>query len=318
MLKRLLVVALPFAAAILAPGQIVSAQALGDQPEGRVRAGYAEVREPLLYYEEKGSGPPLVLIHGGALDRRMWDEQLEVFSKNYRVIRYDVRGFGKSTIPTRPYSHVQDLHDLLRFLKIDQACIVGLSLGSMIAVDFALTYPEMTSALVLAGPAVNGFAWNPADEKQVRKAIRLAVNGDNNQAIDVLMQDPYLASAALRPDLASRMRAMATDNLQSMLVSSILERPVRPAAIKRLKEIHVPTLVIIGTRDTADSQKNAELLKTQVPNCQRIDIGGAGHLVNLEKPKEFDAAVLAFLADRAEGRWRSAESQKSPERRASP
>jgi len=190
------------------------------------------------------------------------------------------------------------LHDLLRFLKIEKAYIVGLSLGSMIAVDFALTHPDMVSSLVLAGPAVNGFAWNPADEKQARKAIRLAVNGENEQAIDALMKDPYLASAAQRPDLAPRMRAMAIDNLQAMLTSSILERPVRPPAIKRLKEIHVPTLVIIGTRDVADSQKNAELLKSQVPNCQRVDLEGAGHLVNLEKPKEFDAAVLGFLAER--------------------
>jgi pimeloyl-ACP methyl ester carboxylesterase len=278
-------------------GQIALAQTSADEPAAAVHAGYAEVHEPLLYYEEKGNGPPLVLIHGGLLGRRMWDEQFEAFSKNYRVIRYDVRGFGKSATPTRPFSHVQDLHDLLRFLKIEEAHIVGLSLGSMIAVDFALTYPEMTSALVLAGPAVNGFAWNPADEKQARKAIRFAVNGENEPAIDALMKDPYLASAAQRPDLAPKMRAMATDNLQSMLTSSILERPMRPSAIKRLKEIHVPTLVIIGTRDVADSQKNADLLKTQVPGCQRVDIEGSGHLVNLEKPKEFDAAVLAFLAE---------------------
>jgi pimeloyl-ACP methyl ester carboxylesterase len=276
-------------------GQTVSAQVSADATGTGVRAGFAEVREPLLYYEEKGNGPPVVLIHGGLLGRRMWDEQLEAFSKNYRVIRYDVRGFGKSAMPTKPYSHVQDLHDLLGFLKIDRAAIVGLSLGSMIAVDFALSYPDMVSSLVLAGPAVNGFDWNPADEKQARKAIRLAVNGENEQAIDALMQDPYLASAATRPDLAGRMRAMATDNLQSMLTSSILERPVRPAAIKRLKEIHVPTLVIIGTRDVADSQKNADLLTAQVPNCQRIDVEGSGHLVNLEKPTEFGAAVLGFL-----------------------
>jgi pimeloyl-ACP methyl ester carboxylesterase len=283
-------------AAILGRGQIALAQTSADEPAG-VRAGFAEVREPLLYYEEKGNGPPLVLIHGGALGRRMWDEQLETFSKNYRVIRYDVRGFGKSATPTKPYSHVQDLHDLLRFLKIKQAYIVGLSLGSMIAVDFALTYPEMTSALVLAGPAVNGFDWSPADEKQARKAIRLAVNGENDSAIDALMKDPYLVTAAQRPDLAPKMRAMAIDNLQSMLTSSILERPLRPAAIKRLKEIHVPTLVIIGKRDVADSQKNADLLKSHVPGCQRVDIEGSGHLVNLEKPSEFDAAVLAFLAE---------------------
>jgi pimeloyl-ACP methyl ester carboxylesterase len=274
----------------------VSAQTPADTPETAVHAGYAEVREPLIYYEEKGNGPPLVLIHGGLLGRRMWDEQFDRFSKNYRVIRYDVRGFGKSATPTKPYSHVQDLHDLLQFVKIEKAHVVGLSLGSMIAVDFTLTYPDMVSSLVLAGPAVNGFNWNPADEKQARKCIRLAVNGQNDQAIDAVLQDPYLASAAKRPDLAERMRAMATDNLHSMLMTSMLERPVRPPAIGRLKEIHVPALVIIGTRDVKDSQKNADLLKAQVPNCQRMDIEGSGHLVNLEKPKEFDAAVLAFLA----------------------
>jgi pimeloyl-ACP methyl ester carboxylesterase len=302
--------ALSFCGAVLGDAQMALAQTSPEISRTAMRAGFAEVREPLLYYEEKGNGPPVVLIHGGLLGRRMWDEQLEAFSKNYRVIRYDVRGFGKSATPTKPYSHAQDLHDLLGFLKIDRAAIVGLSLGSMIAVDFALSYPDMVSSLVLAGPAVNGFDWNPADEKQARKAIRLAVNGENEQAIDALMKDPYLASAAERPDLAGKMRAMVTDNLQSMLTSSILERPVRPAAIKRLKEIHVPTLVVIGTRDVADSQKNADLLKSQVPNCQRIDIKGSGHLVNLEKPKEFDAAVLGFLESKERSGARGRGSAK--------
>src|SRR5262249_11949843 len=84
----------------------------GEAASCAVRAGLAEVREPLLYYEERGSGPPIILIHGGWFGRRIWDEQFCLFSKKYRVVRYDRRGFGKSALPTMPYSSDRDLRDL--------------------------------------------------------------------------------------------------------------------------------------------------------------------------------------------------------------
>src|ERR1051325_10852567 len=93
-----------------------------------------------IYFEEKGSGPAVVLIHGGQLDRRMWDAQFDELAKEFRVVRYDLRGFGKSPPPTKGFSNEDDLARLMDRLKIKRARFVGLSLGAAVAVDFAITH----------------------------------------------------------------------------------------------------------------------------------------------------------------------------------
>ncbi|HEY2951197.1 MAG TPA: alpha/beta fold hydrolase, partial [Verrucomicrobiae bacterium] len=95
-----------------------------------------------LYYETTGRGETIVLIHGGQMDRRMWDAQFDSFARPYRVIRYDIRGFGKSDVPDKPYSHAGDLHSLLRHWRVKKATLMGLSLGAAIATDFAIEHPE--------------------------------------------------------------------------------------------------------------------------------------------------------------------------------
>src|SRR5262249_28597395 len=128
-----------------------------------VKSGFGMIAEPSLYYEEiAGDGIPVVLIHGGQLDRRMWDDQFQVFAKEVRVIRYDVRGFGKSPAATKPYSDIDDLHQLLKFLNIKKAHLVGLSLGGRIAIDFTLEHPEMAASLTAVGPGLSGYEdWSP-------------------------------------------------------------------------------------------------------------------------------------------------------------
>jgi pimeloyl-ACP methyl ester carboxylesterase len=104
-------------------------------------SGFAKVNDTTLFYEMKRSGDPLVFIHSGGFDRRMWDDQFKFFS-DYTMIRYDARGYGKSKAPTRPYSEQADLFRLLEYLDIQSANIVGLSLGGRIAIDFAIAHPE--------------------------------------------------------------------------------------------------------------------------------------------------------------------------------
>src|SRR5579863_9031077 len=118
--------------------------------------GYIETNGTNLYYEVMGEGHPLVLVHGGYMDRRMWDDQFAAFARHYRVIRYDVRGFGKSELPPVPYTDRQDLHTLLSFLGIEKTYLVGLSLGGEIAIDFTLDYPDMVDALILVGSSISG------------------------------------------------------------------------------------------------------------------------------------------------------------------
>jgi 3-oxoadipate enol-lactonase len=119
--------------------------------------GIAEVNGTSLYYEIVGSGHPLVLIHGFGLDTRMWDDQFEAFAQHYRVVRYDMRGYGKTAPPAdEGYSHTDDLKALLEYLRIDRAHILGQSRGGAVAIDFALAHPEATGALVLVDPVLGG------------------------------------------------------------------------------------------------------------------------------------------------------------------
>jgi pimeloyl-ACP methyl ester carboxylesterase len=124
-----------------------------------VNKGFAEVNDTRLYYEIVGRGHPLVLVHGFSLNTKMWDDQLEVFSERFKVVRYDVRGFGKSALPIvgKEYSHTKDLKALLKQFGIGYAYVVGLSMGGGIALDFTLEYPEVTKALILVDSSIYGF-----------------------------------------------------------------------------------------------------------------------------------------------------------------
>lgn len=105
-----------------------------------LKTGFANIEGRKVYYEVKGEGPVVVLIHGFSLDTRMWDDQFDVLAKNYHVVRYDVSGYGRSSIPDRKISAVGELNELLRILDIQKATIVGMSMGGAIAINFTLEY----------------------------------------------------------------------------------------------------------------------------------------------------------------------------------
>lgn len=123
--------------------------------------GLAHVNGTTLYDETAGVGEPLVLVHGFSLDCRMRDPQFAVFAQSRRALRYDLRGFGRSALPDREqYGHEQDLHALMEHLRIAQADVLGLSLSGMVAVNYALSYPEATRSLVLVHALYAGFQWS--------------------------------------------------------------------------------------------------------------------------------------------------------------
>src|SRR4029077_16656548 len=137
------------------------------QDSPMAQTGYAEVDGGRLYYETSGSGPAIVLIHAGFLDLRMWDPQIPVFSKTNRVIRYDVRGFGKSDIARNTYSDYKDLRALLYHLRVKSASLVGVSNGGRIAADFAVEYPSMLDHLVLVSPGMSGYKSSGPEEDKM-------------------------------------------------------------------------------------------------------------------------------------------------------
>ena len=130
-----------------------------------VQNGFADIPGARLHYEVTGSGEPLVLIHGFTLDMRMWDDQFARLARHFQVMRYDVRGFGQSSMPTtEPYTHADDLKALLACLDISRAHVLGLSMGGSIAINFVLNYPTVVDRLVLADAALSGFHVSPEFE----------------------------------------------------------------------------------------------------------------------------------------------------------
>ena len=136
----------------------------------RAVQGVATMNDGSLYYEVTGDGPPLVFLHGFSVDHRMWDSQVDFFAQHHQVIRYDLRGFGRSSLPTEPYAHVDDLRALLDHLQLTQATLVGLSRGGSVALDFTLTYPQRVDKLVLVDSVLGGYRWS-TEQRQLDQAV---------------------------------------------------------------------------------------------------------------------------------------------------
>lgn len=264
-----------------------------------ITSGFADVNGTRLYYQTAGSGEPLVFIHGYTLDTRMWDDQFEVFAQRYRVIRYDVRGFGKSALPdANAYAHPDDLKALLEHLGIQQAHVVALSMGGGIAVDFALTYPRMVRTLVLVDAVVGGWHWSEEDTQRTRLVNEAAAAEGIPAGKQSWLTHPLFVPANEQPAVASRLAQMVEDYSGWHFTHDNPAQSPHPRAIKRLEQVTAPTLVILGERDTPDFHGMADALATRVPNARKVVLPGAGHMSNMEVPHAFNTAVLGWLAER--------------------
>ena len=248
-----------------------------------------------LYHEVGGEGRPLVLLHDGLLDRRVWDEQFEPFARRYRVVRYDRRGYGLSPAPQRPFSDVDDLQGLLLSLGIGRAYLVGMSNGGKVALDFALCHPGMVGKLMLVGPNLGGY--RPSEEKlqRIRAIFAVAEQRGIEAGVEAWMKDPFYPPAEDREAKRERVRRIMTENLGRLLSEPRLGREPGPPAIERLARIGAPTLVLVGERDDPDNLNIASILEGGVRHAAKRIVDGSRHLVNLEKPEEFHRTVIEYL-----------------------
>lgn len=253
-----------------------------------------------VYYEVTGVGPPLVFVHSGGFDRRLWDEQFVTFADRYTVIRYDVRGHGESPPPTKPYSDAEDLYSLLQWLHVEKAHLVGLSLGGSIIIDFALAYPQMIDTLILVAPDVNGYAFSAEFTYGFIKIVTSIEQDDGAPAGDLWLQSSILAPAMENPTVAHKLRPIAQENARFWLINPLFRRDAfaSPPATQRLAELHTPALLIVGDRHIPDVLNEAQLLESGVMGIKKVVIPGAGHLVSAEKPEEFNRAMRDFLSVR--------------------
>lgn len=262
------------------------------------RTGYVDVEHGRLYYEERGSGPVVVLLQGGQLPLEMWDDQFDLLAKNHRVIRYDARGFGRSTAKRGPYAYHEDLHALLQSLGVTRASLVGLSLGGRVAVDFALEHPAMVEKLVLAGPGLSGFQFSRPDSTWMASLLPAWDAKDSVRLSLLWLESGYMKPAMRDSALATRLRRLTATNA-SLWMQPDSERVLRPPALpNRLAQLRVPTLVILGSVDIPDIHAIVDSITRMVPGAKRVVIDDAGHMVNMEKPAAFNRALLTFLDSR--------------------
>jgi len=264
------------------------------------RSGFAAVNGTQLYYEERGAGVPVVLVHGFGLDARMWDDQFDVLAERYRVIRYDARGFGRSAPEDGPFRHAEDLHELLRFLDAAPAHLVGLSMGGRIVLQAALLHPHDAASLVLVDSALDGFAWSDEWEASFDAiAGHAAVAGEAGGKEHWLAHELF-APARERAVVGERLAQIVREGSGRHWTHASAARGLDPPAGSRLGEIAVPALVVVGERDLPDFLRIAERLEREIPGARKITLAGAGHMANMEAPDDFNAALVAFI-DAARG-----------------
>ena len=244
-----------------------------------------------LYYEAEGDGVPVVLVHGLALDARMWDDQVPALKDIARVVRYDVRGFGRSARDgDTAYSHADDLWWLLDHLKIEQAVLVGLSMGGRIVVEATLTAPQRVPALVLLDAVLDGVPWDP-DSKRGMQAIGEGLrSGGLDAAKAAWLRHDFFVPAHRTPDIAHRLAEMVGEYSGVNWTSADPHTP-QPHSIELLATIAAPTTVVIAELDVPCFHEMSDVLADRIPGARKVTVPGVGHLVNMEAPETVNALL---------------------------
>jgi pimeloyl-ACP methyl ester carboxylesterase len=233
-----------------------------------------------------------VLVHDGVLHSAAWDDVWKDFCKHFHAIRYDRRGYGRSSVATHGYYATDDLAAVLRHLKLKRVAIVGSSHGGEISINFTLDHPEMVEQLVLVGAVVGGMPYTQHFLERGDALGKPLEKGDIEGAIVAAAKDKYLTASG--SDAArKRMAEILSANPQD-LTHPELELPVKPA-MPRLGEIRIPTMLLVGDADIPDVHAHAGAIEAGVPRARRVVINDAGHLMYLEKPTEFSRIVIEFL-----------------------
>jgi pimeloyl-ACP methyl ester carboxylesterase len=269
-----------------------------------VESGYAEFGQSRIYYEVKGQGSPLILIHGGLLNRHMWDGQFDVFSQDHRVIRYDASSHGRSVTPPGAYYDHEDVAGLMEHLGIDRAVIMGLSFGGRVAIDFALEHPERVAAVVAVGSGLGGFRFDSEEVTAGRQELNDAwIQQDWDRVVEGFQRawtdGPHRSPEDVDPGVRERVRVMIRETIMDRAASGQVAegRTMDPPAIDRLHELEVPMLVVLGELDMPDIHEIGRLLTEANPNAERIVIEGVAHMVNMEKPDQFNRVVSGYLEE---------------------
>lgn len=266
-----------------------------DSPKATV-SDFLIVGGDKLYYEVSGEGSPLVLVSGGSgMDLRQWDLIAPTLAENYRVIRYDPRGIGRSDNPSVIYSDANDLTALLDYLTIDRAGLIGLSSSGGVVLEFASRYPERVSGVVAAAPFIPGFEFSQAMLARLEVFNNAAQEGKES-FLDAMLDDPYFIPAPLDASVRSLARSNMGENYdKGNGFNPSLPIPVDPPLIEQLSGIQSPVLLLAGELDHPEVKRRNRFLTEEISTSQEKIIIQAGHNAPLENPTAFLSAAVPFL-----------------------
>lgn len=267
--------------------------------------GAVQLDQGRIAYEIAGDGEVLVLAHAGCVDRRMWDDQWHDLAQRYRVIRYDMRGYGESDPLFAPMIRHDELHQLLEHLGVVRAILIGCSLGGEAVLDVALEHPECVAALVLVSTVPSGFALQGEPPRDLLELFAALGQGEYERASElqcrIWVDGPFREAGQVNPHVRARVAAIgqrAVANRTLLQADPTSANRFNPPATQRLGEVSAPTLIIAGALDHPELLRAADVLASNIPQARKAILPNCAHLPNMEWPAEFNRVVLEFLEQR--------------------
>jgi pimeloyl-ACP methyl ester carboxylesterase len=270
-------------------------------PEIHSDSGLVTINNAHIYYEIAGEGQPLVMIHAGVADSRQWNNEFAYFAPRFRVLRYDLRSYGKSEPVEGEYSHLQDLTTLLDYLHLDQpAILMGCSMGGGLAMEFALSQPSRVQALIMVDSGPPGLELDVPAPAKFDEAEQAYEAGDLDRVAEIETQIWFDGIERTPEQVNPAMRQLAYEmnrNALSLEARGLGKRlpDAQVPAVERLSELHLPLLVIVGAQDIPYIQAAADYMLEKIPSARKAIIQDAAHLPNMDHPGEFRRIVGSFL-----------------------
>lgn len=267
-------------------------------------SGFVEVNGAQLYYERAGAGTPLIMLHAGIADCRMWHHEFSALADNYQTLRYDMRGYGRSLPVTGEFNIQDDLEALLKTLRVPAPIILmGCSMGGGLAIDFALAQPDRVAALILVGSDPPGYKSGAAwPDDLIAQSEAAFAQGKIDDVAELDMQIWFDGVGRSRDDVDPAIRARAFQMARQVTAHELNDigqhkrKPIDIPAARRLRELTMPTLLVIGENDLPHLHQAAVYMAQRLPAARKLVLPNAGHLPNMEHPALFESKLRKFLS----------------------
>jgi pimeloyl-ACP methyl ester carboxylesterase len=263
--------------------------------------GFVAANNANLFSEIGGSGTPFVMIHAGVADNRQWNNEFPAFAKKYRVMRYDMRGYGKSELVEGDFTHIADLEVLLETLQIREPMVLmGCSMGGGLAMDFTITHPALVKALIMVDSGPSGLNLDVPESDKFADVEKAFKEGDLDLVSEIETQIWFDGTGRTPQQVDQNARKLLFEMNRIALGHEVKELGKRKPnleklAAERLHEIHCPVLVIVGANDELYSLAAADYMEKHIKSARKVVIEDAAHLPNMEHPQQFFEVVSDFL-----------------------